>query len=332
MSPVAHASPSAPPLDPAPARWQDVYDFCPPRRLPSGTVLLRRGEAQDHAWVIERGEVEVRVGEGPDALVVGHLGEGDHVGGLGLLGLVPASPADVVCRGGCVVRRLEPATFQRLEATGSRAVARIEYDSVRALVAHRDAAMHALARHAADAGARPLDPPPAPALPHLLAWPLGLSLRALGGSAPRVVAPGQRLGALERGPGAGPGGWLVMEGALHLLRVARRGGLLGARPVGPGQVVGADHALNLASAPWGAVAAEGTVLLWLSFELLLRAMVAPSGGPRALRRAVLNSLALDLDDAQQRLLALSGAAGTAAVDLDQERMLRVAHRASAGAL
>lgn len=332
MPHAAHARPTADGHLPTISRWQDVFDFCPARRLSSDELLIRRGEAHEQLFIIEKGEAEVSVGEGAERLVVGHLGEGDHVGALGLLGLVSISPADVRCRGACVVRRLDLATTLRLEATGSRAVARIEYDSVRALVAHRDATLHALASQRAHQPAIPPSTAPAPTLPHLLAWPLGLSLRGLGGLAPRQVEAGQRLGALAAGPWPGPGAWLVTDGALRLLRIARRGGLLGARPVGPGQVVGADQALNLATTPWGGVAAEATTLAWLSFDLLLRAMLAPSGGPRALRKAVLNSLALDLDDAQQRLLGSALAAGGSAVDLDQERMLRVAHRASAGAL
>ena len=342
MSFVANAFPTTRASRPAVSRWHDVQDFCPATRVGPGRTLIHRGEAHDHLWVIEEGELEVRVGRGADALVVGHLGEGDHVGALGMLGLTHTSVAEVVTRGACVLRRLDLPTFHRLEATGSRSVARIEYDSVRALVAHRDAALHALSSQGGSQPPPPSDDPPAPSLPHLLAWPLGLSLRALGDLPARSVAPGQRLGELRLGEqrpgdlgagrGPGPGAWLVLDGSLQQLRVSRRGGLLGSRSVLPGMVAGAEHALNLATTPWAAVAPQGASLAWLGFDLLLRSMVAPSGGPRALRRALLNSLALDVDDATRSVARAHVGGGGSTLDLDQERMLRVAHRASAGGL
>jgi SulP family sulfate permease len=83
--------------------------------LPAGALLMRRGEAGDALYFVERGEVSVFVSLGDQRRKrVRTLGAGTVVGEMAIYSGQPRS-ADVVAETACRVRRLSAERFARLE-------------------------------------------------------------------------------------------------------------------------------------------------------------------------------------------------------------------------
>lgn len=78
-------------------RYRCIFTDCSHASFAVGEVVLREGEAADRAYVVERGELEVRK-RNPDGneLVLAKLGPGDWVGEMGLLLQLPRSASVVV--------------------------------------------------------------------------------------------------------------------------------------------------------------------------------------------------------------------------------------------
>ena len=78
-------------------------------------MLCRRGDAGDRAYIVERGELEARLGLGPQGVALRRLGPGDVVGEMSLVTGQPRS-ADVVALTGAVLWVLDEADFRALTA------------------------------------------------------------------------------------------------------------------------------------------------------------------------------------------------------------------------
>jgi aquaporin Z len=91
-----------------------LFEGCGYRRIAAGTILLREGGESDRAYVIRRGEVEVRKAQsnGQEA-VIAQLGPGDWVGEMGLLLNLPRS-ASVVAVTDLEVEPLTRENFEHL--------------------------------------------------------------------------------------------------------------------------------------------------------------------------------------------------------------------------
>lgn len=91
-----------------------LFEGCGYRRIAAGTILLRQGGESDRAYVIRRGEVEVRKAQsnGQEA-VIAQLGPGDWVGEMGLLLNLPRS-ASVVAVTDLEVEPLTRENFEHL--------------------------------------------------------------------------------------------------------------------------------------------------------------------------------------------------------------------------
>jgi len=89
-----------------------LFEGCGYRRIAAGTILLRQGGESDRAYVIRRGEVEVRKAQsnGQEA-VIAQLGPGDWVGEMGLLLNLPRSASVVAVTD----LEVEPLTRENLE-------------------------------------------------------------------------------------------------------------------------------------------------------------------------------------------------------------------------
>ncbi len=82
-------------------------------QVPAGHVICRRGKPGDRFYVLQAGELEVRLGLDPAGLPVRRLLPGDFVGELALLTDAPRS-ADVVAVEDAVLWVLERADFETL--------------------------------------------------------------------------------------------------------------------------------------------------------------------------------------------------------------------------
>jgi CRP-like cAMP-binding protein len=81
----------------------------------AGTVLCRRGEPGDRAFIAQAGEVEVRLGLAPDGVRLRRLGPGDVFGEMSLVTGQPRS-ADIVAVSDAVLWVLDRADFLALTA------------------------------------------------------------------------------------------------------------------------------------------------------------------------------------------------------------------------
>ncbi|MEN9526567.1 MAG: hypothetical protein RLY56_518 [Pseudomonadota bacterium] len=73
-----------------------LFEGCGYRRVAAGTVLVQEGGQSDRAYVIRRGEVEVRKAQNNgNHVVIARLGPGDWVGEMGLLLDLPRSASVV---------------------------------------------------------------------------------------------------------------------------------------------------------------------------------------------------------------------------------------------
>jgi CRP-like cAMP-binding protein len=81
----------------------------------AGGVLCRTGEAGDRLLVVQAGELEVRLGLGPDGVVLRRAGPGDFVGEMALLTGEPRS-ADVVAATDARLWALGKEDFDRIAA------------------------------------------------------------------------------------------------------------------------------------------------------------------------------------------------------------------------
>jgi CRP-like cAMP-binding protein len=84
-------------------------------RALAGTVICERGDPGDRFYVVQAGTLEIRLGMGPDGLVVRHVGPGDFVGEAALLTGAPRS-ADVLVLEDAVLWMLTRQDFETLLA------------------------------------------------------------------------------------------------------------------------------------------------------------------------------------------------------------------------
>ncbi|HET6315393.1 MAG TPA: protein kinase, partial [Chloroflexota bacterium] len=82
-------------------------------RLPAGSVVCQRGEPGDRFYIVQSGQVEVRLGLGPDGITIRHLRPGDWFGELALLTGEPRS-ADCVAVEDLVLWELKKSDFDQL--------------------------------------------------------------------------------------------------------------------------------------------------------------------------------------------------------------------------
>lgn len=97
-------------------RYRCIFSQCAYTRAPAGTVLLREGEAANVAYVLERGELEVRKrDEAGVERVLGVLKPGDWVGEMALLLDLPRS-ATVVATQDSELRSVTSENFAHVIA------------------------------------------------------------------------------------------------------------------------------------------------------------------------------------------------------------------------
>jgi CRP-like cAMP-binding protein len=121
---LAHALRSVPLFREVPAAdlvsmWRCLEQM----RVPAGHVLCERGEPGDKLYMVQAGLLEVRLGLGPDGVVLRQVGPGDFVGELALLIDEPRS-ADVVVLQDALLWVLDRAEFERL-MQGNAALLRV---------------------------------------------------------------------------------------------------------------------------------------------------------------------------------------------------------------
>jgi aquaporin Z len=80
-------------------RYRCIFLNCGYKNVTAGTVVMRQGEAASAAYVIERGELEVRMQTAAgDEVVLAHLHPGDWVGEMALLLELPRSATVVAAK------------------------------------------------------------------------------------------------------------------------------------------------------------------------------------------------------------------------------------------
>ena len=80
-------------------RYRCIFTDCSHALFPVGAVVLHEGDIADRAYVVERGELEVRKRNADGSeLVLAKLGPGEWVGEMGLLLQLPRSASVVVTR------------------------------------------------------------------------------------------------------------------------------------------------------------------------------------------------------------------------------------------
>ena len=95
-------------------RYRCIFSNCDYSLVPKGTVLLTEGEAAGKAYVVERGELEVRKrDESGHEIVLARLGAGEWVGEMALLLNLPRS-ATVVAVTDAQVRTVTPDNFSHV--------------------------------------------------------------------------------------------------------------------------------------------------------------------------------------------------------------------------
>ena len=130
------------------AIWRCLVDV----RLPADHVLFERGDAADRFYIVQAGALEVRLGLGPDAVILRRVGPGDYVGELALLTGQPRS-ADVVALEDAVLWALDPADFAALLA-GSPVLLRALNRALSTMVGTLTLRLGALMADAGPLGAR----------------------------------------------------------------------------------------------------------------------------------------------------------------------------------
>jgi len=93
------------------AIWRNLHEV----RLAAGTPLCQRGEPGDCMYVLQAGELEVRIGLGESGVTMRRILPGDFVGEMALLTDAPRS-ADVVATEECVLWSLDRADFEAIMA------------------------------------------------------------------------------------------------------------------------------------------------------------------------------------------------------------------------
>src|ERR687886_462901 len=84
-------------------------------RLPAGSIVCQRGEPGDRFYVVKSGELEVRLGMGPDGIPIRRLRPGDGFGEMALLTGEPRS-TDIVVVEDAVLWALDKRDFDALTA------------------------------------------------------------------------------------------------------------------------------------------------------------------------------------------------------------------------
>jgi len=88
-----------------------IWDSLVELHVPAGTVLCRRGEPGDCFYVVQDGELEVRLGLGPDAVTLNRLSSGHAFGEMALLTGQPRS-ADVVAVSDSTLWAFDRSSFE----------------------------------------------------------------------------------------------------------------------------------------------------------------------------------------------------------------------------
>ena len=105
--------------------WQALASVLERRELHPGELLLRRGQADARAFLVERGQLQVYVtGEPPGSQRTATLHAGTVVGESGLFGATPCA-AHVEAVTPCVVWVLAAARLQALATTAPALVAEV---------------------------------------------------------------------------------------------------------------------------------------------------------------------------------------------------------------
>jgi aquaporin Z len=92
-------------------RYRCIFADCGYTLVPAGTVVLREGEPAERAFVVERGELEVRkTDESGKEVLLSSLGPGDWAGEMGLLLKLPRS-ATVVAKTDSQLRTITAENF-----------------------------------------------------------------------------------------------------------------------------------------------------------------------------------------------------------------------------
>src|SRR5579859_3533379 len=89
--------------------WRHLNEI----HVPAGSVICRRGEPGDRFYVIQTGEIDVRLGLDETGILVRRLQPGDFVGEMALLTGAPRS-ADVVAGSDSILWALDRADFEKL--------------------------------------------------------------------------------------------------------------------------------------------------------------------------------------------------------------------------
>jgi predicted RND superfamily exporter protein len=108
-------------------------------RCGPGTFLTRTGELREELYVLLRGRVDVRVGDGGPAIRT--LGRGDVLGEMGLVRRQPRS-ADAVCAGDTEYLVLDGAFLDRLQRRYPRTAAKLFLNLTRILSDRLESATH----------------------------------------------------------------------------------------------------------------------------------------------------------------------------------------------
>ena len=120
---LAHALRSLPLFRDLPAAdltaiWRCLQEV----RVQAGTVICRRGDPGEFLFIVQSGTLEIRLGLGPEGVVVRHAGPGEFVGETALLTGTPRT-ADVVAQEDAVLWVLARKEFDSLLA-GSNSLVR----------------------------------------------------------------------------------------------------------------------------------------------------------------------------------------------------------------
>jgi CRP-like cAMP-binding protein len=92
-----------------------IWDSLIERHVPAGAVVCRRGEPGDCFYVVQAGQVEARLGLGPEGVVLNRMSPGDAFGEMALLTGQPRS-ADIVAVEDTVLWSLDRQDFEAFTA------------------------------------------------------------------------------------------------------------------------------------------------------------------------------------------------------------------------
>ncbi len=109
----------------------EVARLLKPRRVPAGTVVMRRGEPGDRMYFIVEGEIEIQIKPKPV-----HIGQGGFFGEIALLTGGPRTATAVATRR-CTLLALDIADFRELCARRPEIMKAIDEEAARRVEQHR---------------------------------------------------------------------------------------------------------------------------------------------------------------------------------------------------